>query len=65
VTKSGMAACRKSAIVEVYRNVAKIRGVSVDVIVSRFRAGESIEGLSNDYQISEEDITHAIRCGAR
>ena len=39
-----------------------VEGVSTAVLVERFRAGESLRDLSEDYGLSVSDIEEAIRC---
>ena len=39
-----------------------VEGVSTAVLVERFRAGESLGDLSNDYGLTVIDIEEAIRC---
>lgn len=38
-----------------------IRGIPVDVIVGRFRAGESIGELAHDYHLDTGEIEEALR----
>ncbi|HSF67706.1 MAG TPA: DUF433 domain-containing protein [Nitrospiraceae bacterium] len=37
-------------------------GIATAVIAERFRAGESLEGLAEDYGRSQDEIEEAIRC---
>ncbi|GBD39350.1 Putative antitoxin VapB45 [bacterium HR37] len=43
------------------RPVLAERGISVEVIVERYRAGESIEELVRDYECTQGEIEEAIR----
>ncbi|HSQ67021.1 MAG TPA: DUF433 domain-containing protein [Polyangiaceae bacterium] len=40
-------------------------GIRVDVIVSRYRAGESAAELAKDYRVDQELIDDAVRCELR
>lgn len=40
-------------------------GIRVDVIVERYRAGESIAELAQDYRVEPERIDDAVRCELR
>jgi uncharacterized protein (DUF433 family) len=44
---------------------ARMSGVSVEIIVSRFRGGETLESIAEDYELSFNEVCEAIRCGAR
>jgi uncharacterized protein (DUF433 family) len=41
------------------------KGVRVDIVVERYRAGETIEELARDYGVSVELIDDAVRCELR
>lgn len=38
------------------------RGIPIDVIAERYKAGESISELVRDYECTQEEIEEAIRC---
>jgi len=41
------------------------KGIRVDIIVERYRAGESIAELASDYRVASELIDDAVRCELR
>lgn len=41
------------------------KGVRVDVVVERYRAGESVQELAHDYGVSVDLIDDAVRCELR
>jgi len=41
------------------------KGIRVDVIVERYRAGETIAELANDYRVAPDLIDDAVRCELR
>jgi uncharacterized protein (DUF433 family) len=41
------------------------KGVRVDIVVERYRAGETIEELARDYGVSVDLIDDAVRCELR
>jgi uncharacterized protein (DUF433 family) len=41
------------------------KGIRVDVIVERYRAGETIAELADDYRVAPELIDDAVRCELR
>lgn len=66
-TKRAAAACKRSTAPFSYNTYGEpmIRGVRIEIIVSRFRGGESIMSLADDYKIKSGEVEEAIRCGAR
>jgi uncharacterized protein (DUF433 family) len=65
--KRAAVACRRSTVPFTFNRYGEptIRGVRVEIIVSRFRAGEGILSLADDYNMKIGEIEEAIRCGAR
>jgi uncharacterized protein (DUF433 family)/DNA-binding transcriptional MerR regulator len=44
------------------RPVLAKTGIPANTVVSRLKAGESVESIANDYGITYEQVTDAIRC---
>ncbi len=44
------------------RPILSDRSIPVEIIVERYRAGESMRGLAEDYECEQEKIEEAIRC---
>jgi uncharacterized protein (DUF433 family) len=44
------------------RPVLRGRGVPTAVLADRFKAGDTLKELANDYETSTEEIEEAIRC---
>lgn len=47
------------------RPVIKGTGVPIEMIATRYKAGESIRELASDYECKQEEIEEAIRCELR
>lgn len=69
LVRSGDVEQPKSIVIDPERSFGRPtlagKGIRVDVVVERYRAGETIEELARDYGVKVEAIDDAVRCELR